>query len=116
MVHVPQEGKPTKCVPRDVPYRLLQPELGTTGWKARTGLVDDGQILVKSDFDSVDEATVLMEMQPDKACILVPSTFASGIEGRFELRCDAVSHECLNGVAVVSSSVPELVPASCKVF
>lgn len=64
----------------------LQPELGPTGWKARTSLVEDDQILVKSDFDSLDEATVLLEMQPEKACLLIPSTVASGVQGRFELR------------------------------
>lgn len=66
----------------------LQPELGPTGWKARTSFVEDDQILVQSDFDRLDEATVLLEMQPEKACLLVPSILASGVEGDFELRCE----------------------------
>lgn len=50
--------------------------------------MEDDQILVQSDFDRLDEATVLLEMQPEKACLLVPSTLASGVEGGFELRCE----------------------------
>ena len=48
--------------------------------------MDEDHVLVKTDFDSMVEATVLLEMEPDKACLLVPSTVTSGVEGIFELR------------------------------
>lgn len=82
------------CVSRDnlaastlVTVRCMQPELGENGWTSRTTRVSDEHVLVKSDYDRDDEATILLELLPDKPCLIVPSTLTSGVEGRFELRC-----------------------------
>ena len=64
----------------------MQPELGENGWTSRTTRVSDDHVLVKSDYDRDDEAAILLELLPDKPCLIVPSTLTSGVEGRFELR------------------------------
>lgn len=67
--------------------------MGEHGWTARTTRVSEEHVLVKSDYDRDDEATILLELLPDKPCLIVPSTLTSGLEGRFELRC-ALAHRC----------------------
>ena len=60
-------------------------------------VVPDSAVLAQSDFDTCDEAMLLLELLPDKPYLLVPSTAAPAVEGAFELR-------------LLSSVVLELVP------
>jgi hypothetical protein len=67
-------------------YCDVQPELGENGWTSRTTQVSEKHLMAVSDNDRDDESTILLELLPDKPCLIVPSTLESGVEGRFELR------------------------------
>jgi hypothetical protein len=57
------------------------------GLTRRSALVSEQEILAQSDFDLPGEAVILLELMPDKPCLLIPSTLAPGVEENFELRC-----------------------------
>jgi hypothetical protein len=61
-------------------------------------------VLLKSDYDQEDDATVLLELLPDKPCLIVPSCLSAGMQSRFELRCGQKSGAaCLVSVAGVTA-------------
>lgn len=83
--------------------------MGESGWTGRTVTVSDEHILVKSDHDRHDEATILLELLPDKPCLIVPSTTSSGLEGGFELRYGL----CTFSHFAVTSHVAIILHACC---
>ena len=65
----------------------VQPEIGQAGLGRRATAASGADVLAQSTFDTFDEATMLLELLPDKPYLLVPSTLAAGTEGTFEVRC-----------------------------
>ena len=65
----------------------MQPELSDSGLGRRSSADNGSHVLVQSDFDTADEAVLLLELMPDKPYLLVPSTVTAGIEAPFEIRC-----------------------------
>ena len=65
----------------------LQPEIGEAGMGRRATIAGAADVLAQSAFDTFQDATLLLELLPDKPYLLVPSTLAPGVEGTFELRC-----------------------------
>jgi hypothetical protein len=55
-------------------------------------MLDGRCILCESEFDSPEEAHLLLDLMPDKPCVIVPSTTPSGIEAPFELRYRVRTH------------------------
>ena len=68
----------------------LQPELQRRSPCRRACLPADGEVLAQSGFDSCTEATLLLELLPDKPYLVVPSMLTAGNEAPFELRCAPV--------------------------
>jgi hypothetical protein len=65
----------------------MQPGMTESGLGRRDSVGDGAEVLVQSDFDTADEAILLLQLMPDKPYVLVPSTVAPGVEAPFEVRC-----------------------------
>lgn len=73
----------------------LQPEGGEAGLGRRATTAKAADVLARSSFDTLQEATMLLELLPNKSYLLVPSTVAPGIEGTFELRCAPIANQLM---------------------
>lgn len=85
----------------------MQPEQQRHNPCRRACLPSKGEVLAHSAFDSCTEATLLLELLPEKPYLVVPTTLKPGAEASFEMRCAPVPGAC------AEQSIEEQPPLVC---